>query len=132
MSLEKEETTGTVASGDMAKLKKLLEEINKLEIKIKQLKKVLLTMLEMGVEKETTCNQFSNDLFMGLINNGEVRCLQQFLKNQGQEIYPSGLITGNFATLTQEAVKKYQVSKNLPITGNFDFLTREKANSEIK
>jgi peptidoglycan hydrolase-like protein with peptidoglycan-binding domain len=89
-------------------------------------------MLEMGVEKETTCVQFSNDLFMGLINNGEVRCLQQFLKNQGQEIYPSGLITGNFATLTQEAVKKYQASKNLPTTGNFDSLTREKANKEIK
>ncbi|MDP2820725.1 MAG: peptidoglycan-binding domain-containing protein [bacterium] len=131
VSLEKEETR-LVASSDMAKLKKLLEEINKLEMKIKQLKKTLLAMIEMGAGKETTCGQFSNDLSMGLINNGEVRCLQQFLKNQSKEIYPAGLITGNFSNLTLEAVKKYQAGKNLPITGNFDSLTREKANSELK
>jgi hypothetical protein len=131
VSLEKEEKT-TMISGDLAKLRKLLEEINKLEMRIKQLKNILLAMLEAGAEKETTCGQFFNDLSFGLINNEEVRCLQQFLKNQGTEVYPAGLITGSFADLTKEAVKKYQALRGLPVTGAFDSLTREKANSELK
>ena len=40
--------------------------------------------------------------------NSEVRCLQQFLKNQGPEIYPEGLVTGNFLSLTKTAVIKFQ------------------------
>ena len=41
-------------------------------------------------------------------NNLEVRCFQEFLKDQGQEIYPEGLITGNFLSLTQSAVIRFQ------------------------
>jgi len=38
----------------------------------------------------------------------EVRCLQEFLKSQGAEIYPEGLVTGNFLSLTQAAVIRFQ------------------------
>ena len=41
-------------------------------------------------------------------NNFEVRCLQEFLKAQGPEIYPEGLVTGNFLSLTQAAVIRFQ------------------------
>jgi peptidoglycan hydrolase-like protein with peptidoglycan-binding domain len=41
-------------------------------------------------------------------DNSEVRCLQQFLKAQGEEIYPEGFVTGNFYTLTEQAVKRFQ------------------------
>jgi len=43
-----------------------------------------------------------------MMNSQEVRCLQEFLKNQGPEIYPEGLITGNFLNLTQSAVIRFQ------------------------
>lgn len=130
VSLEKEERTIEI-TGDITQLKKLLEQINELEIRIGQLKSQLILAIEKLNQKEITCGQFSNDLYWGLINNSEVSCLQQFLKNQGKDIYPEGLITGNFADLTREAVKRYQSSKNLPVTGIFDRLTREKVNDDI-
>jgi len=34
--------------------------------------------------------------------------LQEFLKEQGKEIYPQGLITGYFGPLTQAAVIRFQ------------------------
>ena len=42
-------------------------------------------------------------------DSGEgVRQLQIFLKAQGPEIYPEGLITGYFGSLTQKAVQRFQ------------------------
>ena len=43
-----------------------------------------------------------------MTQNTEVSCLQQFLKDQGSEIYPEGLVTGNFLSLTQAAVIRFQ------------------------
>jgi len=34
--------------------------------------------------------------------------LQEFLKSQGSEIYPEGLVTGNFLAFTQAAVIRFQ------------------------
>ncbi|MBC7074340.1 peptidoglycan-binding protein [Candidatus Parcubacteria bacterium] len=42
------------------------------------------------------------------MRGGEVFCLQQFLKSQGPEIYPEGLVTGYFGPLTLSAVKRFQ------------------------
>ena len=41
-------------------------------------------------------------------NNAEVSCLQEFLKKQGPEIYPEGLITANFLTKTRLAIIRFQ------------------------
>ncbi len=53
------------------------------------------------------CSQLRNNLYFGL-SNAEVRCLQGFLKSQGAEIYPEGLVTGFFGNLTQIAVVRFQ------------------------
>jgi len=55
-----------------------------------------------------SCQRLDNNLYFGLRNNNEVQCLQEFLKNQGPEIYPEGYITGNFFSLTQQAVIRFQ------------------------
>ncbi len=55
-----------------------------------------------------SCQRFNNNLYYGMMGNSEVRCLQQFLKNQEPEIYPEGLVTGNFLSLTKTAVIKFQ------------------------
>jgi len=51
--------------------------------------------------------EFNNNLYYGL-NNRDVECLQKFLRNQGEEIYPEGLITGYFGNLTKAAVIRFQ------------------------
>jgi hypothetical protein len=53
-----------------------------------------------------SCQALTRNLFFGLRNDREVRCLQEFLKDQG--FYPEGLITGNFLSLTRAAVIRFQ------------------------
>ena len=53
------------------------------------------------------CSQINSNLSFGSIGN-EVSCLQEFLKNQGTNIYPEGLTTGYFGNLTKSAVIKFQ------------------------
>lgn len=86
--------------------------------------------------KNNLCKQINNNLYFGL-SNTEVRCLQQFLKNQGQDIYPEGLVTGYFGKLTRTAVirfqEKYRVEILSPIglsrgTGFVGVFTRKKIN----
>lgn len=55
-----------------------------------------------------SCESFINNLYFGLWGNKEVKCLQEFLKNQGADIYPEGLVTGNFLSLTKAAVIRFQ------------------------
>jgi peptidoglycan hydrolase-like protein with peptidoglycan-binding domain len=78
-----------------------------------------------------SCQKLENDLYFGMMNNPEVRCLQEFLKSRGPEIYPEGLVTGNFLSLTLAAVKRYQASKGLIQTGYFGPLTRAAANKDL-
>ena len=54
------------------------------------------------------CQKFENNLYYGLTDNSEVRCLQEFFRSLGSEIYPEGQITGNFLSLTQTAVIRFQ------------------------
>ncbi len=79
------------------------------------------------------------DLYFGITNSDQVRCLQRFLKEES-DVYPEGLVTGNFLNLTQEAVVKFQEKYSLEIlkpldlsrgTGFVGRLTREKINSLI-
>jgi peptidoglycan hydrolase-like protein with peptidoglycan-binding domain len=76
-----------------------------------------------------------------MTQNIEVRCLQEFLKNQGQDIYPEGLVTGNFLFLTQTAVirfqEKYALEILVPIglqkgTGYVGLATRAKLNKILE
>ncbi len=69
---------------------------------------------------------FNQNLYYGLKNNGEVKRLQEFLTNQG--LY-SGPATGNFFSLTREAVKKFQAQNGIgPAAGYFGPKTRVAVN----
>ena len=70
---------------------------------------------------------FDRYLYFGLRNDSDVTKLQEFLRDQG--IY-SGPITGNFFSLTQEGVKKFQEKENIsPASGYFGSKTRARANA---
>jgi len=59
-------------------------------------------------KKTNSCQKFETNLYFGLKDNQGVNCLQEFLKNQGPDIYPEGLVTGNFLSLTKAAVIRFQ------------------------
>lgn len=75
------------------------EKISLLITKIKELYVVLGKELPTVIEK---------NLHYGMVNSNEVRKLQNFLKNQGSDIYPEGFVTGNFYHLTKQAVIRFQ------------------------
>lgn len=70
---------------------------------------------------------FSSNLSYGMANNADIKALQQFLTAQGDY---SGPISGNFFTLTQQALKKFQQANGIsPASGYFGPLTRSVANN---
>ncbi|MBU1046020.1 hypothetical protein KJ616_02780 [Patescibacteria group bacterium] len=85
--------------------------IAELRVKILEIQQMLIQLLaELQKTKGTVvdCGKINNNLYFGLTNSAEVRCLQEFLKNQGSGIYPEGLITGNFYFATKQAVIRFQ------------------------
>lgn len=117
----------------IAQLQKTIQDLKeKIEILHSQ-----LACLLMKQEKVPTMN-FQKDLFFGLRHNAQVKALQAFLKAQGKNIYPEGLITGNYLWATERAVKRFQeeyaaeILKPLGLsqaTGYFGLRTREKVNA---
>lgn len=117
-------------------------QIEHLQKRIAELQ-ILLNSLQAQIEalsqqKAQTihCGRFERDLFYGL-RGQEVYCLQEFLKKQGPEIYPEGLVTGNFLGLTKAAVMRFQekyaneILTPLGLSGGTGFvgeLTRAKMN----
>jgi len=84
----------------------LLAQIEELKRQIAETQaKINAILIERG---QISCQRFEKDLFFGIRNDFEVRCLQEFLKTQGSEIYPEGLVTGNFLSLTKLAVIRFQ------------------------
>lgn len=55
-----------------------------------------------------TCGRFETNLYFGIRGSPQVSCLQEFLKSQGPTIYPEGIVSGNFFSLTQAAVMRFQ------------------------
>lgn len=115
----------------LAQIQELKNEIAKVQAQINE--KMGSTLF--------SCQRLENNLYYGMRNNLEVRCLQQFLKSQGSEIYPQGLVTGNFLSLTQTAVirfqEKYADAILAPLglekgTGFVGSLTRAKLNELLK
>jgi hypothetical protein len=88
-------------------IEQLLARIDFLQKEIARVKAEINAILESRGQK-TLCSRFENNLYYGLRNNTEVSCLQEFLKLQDSEIYPEGLVTGNFLSLTQSAVIRFQ------------------------
>jgi len=124
------------SGGEDAVIKELEDRIASLKLTIANLQAQLAAVL--GIK--TDCSSINNNLYYGMKNSQEVNCLQQFLKKQGSEIYPEGLITGNFGSLTYLAVIRFQEKyKNdilLPAglergTGFVGFSTRTKINQML-
>jgi peptidoglycan hydrolase-like protein with peptidoglycan-binding domain len=87
-------------------IKKLLAQINFLQKEIARVKAQIDAALGNG-ETQISCSLLERNLSYGTTSS-QVKCLQEFLKSQGAEIYPEGLVTGFFGNKTQAAVKRFQ------------------------
>ncbi len=95
------------------RIEELKARIEELKAKIEQIKK------EIAALREEECKSINKNLRLGM-ENEEVSCLQTFLKNQGEEIYPEGLVTGYFGPLTQKAVIRFQEKYREEILGPYN------------
>jgi hypothetical protein len=101
--------TATIVEGESQTelIESLLVQIATLQEEIARVRAQIDAILAKRVQ-EIPCQKFENNLYYGLVHNSEVECLQEFLKSQGSEIYPEGLVTGNFLHLTKAAVVRFQ------------------------
>lgn len=126
-------------SSDARLIAQMTEQITLLQAEVARLQAQLATVLG-GQPRVSSCQTFPVNLSYGMPNNEQVQCLQQFLKNQGSAIYPEGLVTGNFLSLTQAAVIRFQEAYAAEILAPFELqegtgfvgpLTRKKMNELI-
>lgn len=94
-------------STSMVRVNKEEEEILRLQAIIEDLKQQIAAILAQRAGTTTAC-KITSELYLGVRNVEQVKCLQQFLKSQGTSIYPEGFVTGAFANLTKKAVIKFQ------------------------
>lgn len=113
------------------------EEIKKIMAAIAELQQKIAQILQ---QKNQDLCPLNADLYFGIQNSTQVKCLQEFLKIQGQAIYPEGLVTGNFGNFTKQAVIRFQekyaqeilASWGLSVgTGRVGPTTRNKINQMI-
>lgn len=90
--------TGSVQQDESVIIQQLLAQIDSLKKQIAALSQT----------SGASCPSITINLSVGLLNNNQVKCLQEFLKSQGSTIYPEGLATGNFGSLTKAAVVRFQ------------------------
>ncbi len=93
-------------------LSKPVSQMSRSELlaRIAEVEKVLLALQKLLLEIEggISCQRITQDLYFGMTGSPQVKCLQEFLKSQGPSIYPEGITNGNFYTLTQKAVIRFQ------------------------
>ena len=99
-------TQNQTAKENLELIKKLLAQIEELKKQIAEVQAKINAIL--ASRGQVSCQKFENNLYYGMMENSEVRCLQEFLKIQGLEVYPEGLVTGNFLSLTQQALIRFQ------------------------
>jgi len=119
---------GSLSSGSSTLIETLTQRIVQLKAQLA----MLIAQLNALLAQQTvlSCYRFQNDLYYGMRDSLEVKCLQKFLFEREPQLYPSGLITGNYLDLTREAIRKYQQKYGLPATGYFGPLTRALANKQ--
>ena len=116
--------TGAVHVEDAVVIQKLLEQIESLK------KQISALQAKSGGQNpgNNLCGALNSNLYAGVLNKADVSCLQQFLKLQGADVYPEGLVTGNFRSLTRAAVIHFQKQYGILQTGFVGPLTRAKIN----
>jgi len=118
------------------------ELIAQLEATIAEIQKQIIEItakINAILQQNNPGEKINQNLYLGMQNN-QVKYLQEFLKTQGQSIYPEGLITGYFGILTKNAVIRFQnkyadeILHPLDLfsgTGFVGLLTRNKINQLI-
>ena len=128
--------TRTPEQEEQAFIEELLAQIDFLTKEIARIQAQIYTVL--ASQGTANCFSFTTDLFFGMRDNSRVICLQEFLKSQGPSIYPESIVSGNFLSLTKQAVIRFQEQYAddilLPLslkkgTGYVGSLTRAKINS---
>jgi hypothetical protein len=126
---EKENSISTILEKPISEMTKgeLLNKISEIEQLLSQLKNQLAIIGSTEKENEeqqeqqhVSCQSFKEDLFYGIRNDDRVICLQEFLKYQGSEIYPEGIVSGNFLSLTKAAVIRFQEKYTSEILSPFE------------
>lgn len=97
-----------------------------LELTVKQLQQ-RVDALER--RQKNTAVAFTSNLQLGS-RGDQVKKLQEFLK-QSPGIYPEGLVTGYFGSLTEKAVKRFQKKMVIEAIGVVGPMTREKLNELV-
>lgn len=97
----------------LAPLSKPISQMTKEEVmsRIAEINNIIVqlrALLANLTGSEVSCREITQNLYFGMENNYQVRCLQGFLKSQGADIYPEGIVNGNFYALTQKAVIRFQ------------------------
>lgn len=95
---------------------------------MKKINIVSLVFLSLLFIPIVTSASLNTNLSYGLQNNSDVKELQEYLIGKG---FLTGSATGNFYSLTLNAVKKYQASQNLSKSGYVGILTRTAINKEL-
>lgn len=103
-----DKATSTAVSTAISRILQLKARIAELVLLISKLQTQLQALLaQEGAAEIPSGFQFNNTLQYG--DSGiEVTYLQLFLRAQGKEIYPEGLVTGFFGRLTEKALKRFQ------------------------
>lgn len=122
-------------------INQLLARVAELQEQVRQLQAQLAARGgKQGNVAVSSCAPFDKNLSFGM-RNDQVRCLQEFLAGQGAAVYPEALVTGNFLSLTRQAVirfqEKYASEILAPIglqsgTGYVGQLTRNKINTLLE
>lgn len=129
-------TTKRSPEAEQELISQLLLQIESLKKRIAELQLELARVL--GSQGSISCSQFTKDLFFGLREDNDVRCLQEFLKSKEPALYPEGLVSGNFFALTQAAMVRFQEKYRSEVlapfgltqgTGYVGSLTRQKLNA---
>jgi hypothetical protein len=92
---------------EAALITQLLAQIEFLKQEIARIQAQLASAQSKAVNSGT-CGEFKENLFFGIKDNQQVKCLQEFLRGHGSDIYPEGIVSGNFFSLTQQAVIRFQ------------------------
>lgn len=105
----------------------LISEVAKITALITQLQTQLA---QLNNQIATTIQQFTTNLYYGMMNNSEVKRLQQFLISHGYMV--KGYDNGNYLLPTVNALKYYQKLKGInPISGYFGPKTKNVINQEL-
>ena len=114
------QTTTSPVSSEVT-IEQLQQQIKSLLVQIEELKS--------QIETVKTELKFTKALRRGMTGE-EVKELQQFLK-KFPDIYPEGLVTGYFGSLTEAAVKKLQQKQGIEPAGNVGQKTLDKLNELV-